>query len=172
MVSDVNYDSLQGDVWVTVEEGYIVKYRIEAEGVNTLDEPEVRGAFTLEYNVTDINGDFSIILPEGIKQTSELNLLQENNIDINDIPVLDNAERVKAFPNAGTMTYYTPTDVSSVIEFYRQELLSSGWEQTTNLEYTDDNHVVVHFEKDGDTLGLNIGNEDGYTLVLILLNLL
>jgi len=170
MVSDViNYDFLRGDVWTTVE-GYIVKYTVEAKQVNTLDEPEARGTYTLEYNATDINGDFSIILPEEIKQMSRLDLLQENNIDIKDIPVLDNAERVKAFPN--TMTYYTPTDVASVIDFYRQELLSSGWEQTTDLEYTDYNNIVVQFERDGNTLGLNVGREDGYTLVLILLNLL
>ena len=79
-------------------------------------------------------------------------------VDTSDLPVLENAEEVTAM--AGFLNYYTPSDISEVIDFYRQELPATGWQENVDQGYVGDDNAMLSFTKEGQTMMLTIVKED------------
>ena len=121
---------------------YIIKYTLKAEGYRSLIEDEEGlfdfGSVGFGYELKDIDGDFTITLPEEATQGGGIDVGEGAGgaVGTSDLPVLENAEEVTAM--AGFMNYYTSSDISTIIDFYRQELPASGWQENADQAY------VVH----------------------------
>jgi hypothetical protein len=85
--------------------------------------------------------------------------------DTGDIPVMDDAEEVISM--AGFVSYYTPSDVASVADYYRQELSALGWQENADQGYSDDTTAMLNFEKEGETVSVTAIVEEGRTSVII-----
>jgi hypothetical protein len=171
MVSDeVAYDSVQGDVWIAVDGNYIIKYTLKADGYRSLKEDEEGlfdfGSVSFGYELKDVNGDFTITLPEEATQAGGIDVGGAGGaVGTSDLPVLENAEEVTAM--AGFLNYYTSSDISTIIDFYRQELPAIGWQENADQAYVGDDNAMLSFTKEGQTMMLTIVKEDNRTNVII-----
>ncbi|MBN1995054.1 MAG: hypothetical protein JW953_20335 [Anaerolineae bacterium] len=172
IVSDeVAYEGLQGDVWVATEGNHIVKFILEAKNYRSLQQGEGLfdfGSASFEYNLLDMNGDFTITLPEAAKNAGgvpDVSGGDTGGADTGDIPVLDNAEETMSM--SGFISYYTASDIATVVEFYRQELPALGWQEDANQGYADDSSALLSFSKEGKMLMVTITIEDDRTSVIV-----
>ena len=168
---EVVMESLQGDVWVAVDGGYIVKYTMTATGYGSGTDEEGLFGFgdvSFEYNLTDANGDFTITLPPEAENGGGMDLGglgDSGDADPGDIPVLDDAEELMSM--GGLVTYYTAAGVSDVVEYYRQQLPALGWAENTDQGYSDDSTALLNFEKDGQSTMVTVTIEEGRTNVIV-----
>jgi hypothetical protein len=167
---EATYDSLQGDVWVAVDGNYIVKYTLKADGYRSSQEGEGLfdfGSVSFEYELKDVNGDFTITLPEEATQGGGTDVGGGTGgaVGTSDLPVLENAEEVTAM--AGFLNYYTSSDISTIIDFYRQELPAIGWQENADQAYVGDDNAMLSFTKEGQTMMLTIVKEDNRINVII-----
>lgn len=168
---DVVIESLQGDVWVAVDGGYIVKYIMTATGYGSGTDEEGLFGFgdvSFEYNLTDANGNFTVELPPEAENAGGMdlgNLGGDDDADPGDIPVLDDAEEMMSMD--GIVMYYTATGVSEVADYYRRELPALGWAENADQSYADDNITSLSFEKDRQSMAVTVTVEDGRTNVIV-----
>ncbi len=170
----VTYESLQGEVWVTTEGNYIIKFILKADGYRPKEKQEGDlfdyGTVGFEYEVTDINGNFTITVPEAALKGASVggdggDTGQTSQAPTGDIPMLDDAQEVTSI--AGFVTYYTPSAIKQVVDFYRQKLPADGWQEDTSKAYTDDTNAILSFTKEGKTLQLTVIKEDNRTNVIV-----
>lgn len=170
----VSYESLQGDVWVATEGNYIVKFTLKADGYRPKEKQEGAifdfGTVGFEYEVSDVNGDFTITVPEAAlkgESTGETgdSTGQAGQTPSGDIPMLDDAQEATSM--AGFVTYYTASEIKEVVDFYRQKLPADGWQEDTQQSYTDDANAALSFAKEGKTLRLTVTKQDNRTNVIV-----
>jgi hypothetical protein len=135
-----------GEVWIADEAGlpaFPVRMVITAEGV---DEEGRNVAMEFSSEVTEINTDFVIEAPED----AEMGGMGE------DVPRYENAQDVNSL---GTILMFsTLDDVSTVSEFYLEELEAAGWTQVEVSELG--NMVMQEWQKDERTLSVMISEDE------------
>lgn len=170
----VTYESLQGDVWVAAEGNYIIKFTLKADGYRPKEKQEGDlfdfGTVGFEYEVSDVNGDFTITVPEAALKGMSMGETgggtgQTGQPPSGDIPMLDDAQEVTSM--AGFATYYTASEIKQVVDFYRQKLPAEGWQEDASKAYTDDTNAILSFTKEGKTLQLTVIKEDNRTNVIV-----
>lgn len=67
-----------------------------------------------------------------------------------DLPLL--ADATEVFNAGQVVTYYSATDISDIVDFYRNELPALGWTENTATSFTDDTTALLTFQKEGATL--------------------
>jgi hypothetical protein len=65
--------------------------------------------------------------------------------------------------DSGSISYISPTDVESVIEFYRQSLPAEGWQEDEEFSYVSDTFAFVLFEQGEDSVQVEVLNLDDDT---------
>ncbi|MCP4359180.1 MAG: hypothetical protein GY796_14290 [Chloroflexi bacterium] len=112
-------------------------------------------SMTLPYDIPDFAGDDSSAGGA------------ESGTSGSDFPLLDNAEEVNVL--GGFVNYYTASDISSVVDFYRQQFSADGWEEDATASVVQpDTLGMLQFKKDGETLMMTAAKEDdGRTNVII-----
>lgn len=151
-----------GELYVAIEENYIVHMSMVFEGQNVAagmglsDQVLEEGRLEITFDMTDVNQPFIIELPEEAVASSGVP---------EDLPVPDNAEEVaNAF---GMITFQTPSTPAEVSEFYTAQMPQNGWTEVS----VDDlgGMFMMEYNKDGRTASLMItADEDtGMTSVLI-----
>ncbi len=163
------FDSVQGEVWVATEGNYIVKLIFNAEGYRTIQKSEDDvfdfGSVSFDYNVTDINSDFTITLPEEATQAMDMGAAggaepggETMPAESGDIPVFSDAQDVV---NLGAfVTYSTPAAIADIVSFYRQELAAAGWQENSEEAYTDESTAILSFTTEGKTFHLTVTTQD------------
>lgn len=168
---DVTFDNLSGQAWVAADGNYVVKYIFEAQGYSdsSTSGPGLFdvGNITYEYNLTEINSDFEIIVPEEALNSQSLDLGGmagggasgggDGGGSGGDVPTMPDATELTSM--AGFTSYYTAAGVSQVVEFYRQELPALGWTEDESAGFGDDTTGLYSFEKDGNMMMLTISAE-------------
>lgn len=105
----------EGETWVAVEGGYVVKQVIEGTGKGfMLAEATDEGTTTVEYEVTDANKPFEIVPPEGCEGPSS------------DIPVMLDA--LDKMTLGEMVSYRSPSSFADVKGFYEREMPANGWQ--------------------------------------------
>jgi hypothetical protein len=140
------YENLTGDVWVAVEGDYAVKYVFDAE-----DEESI---MHWEWEVYDINAPFTIEPPAEAEGARE------------DIPIMADATNRTAF---GTMVSYdTPSDMTTVADFYREQMPAQGWTFEEGSSMDTDQFVMLNFVKEGEqgSIMLSPGDSGGTAVVI------
>jgi len=140
--------SVKGDVWIAVEGNFAVKFQFVAQGKGIFEEGkgEQEGQIDFYYELYDINAPITIEPPAGAT-------LPE------DIPIMPDATDQGSM--GGLITYSSPSDFQTVLEFYRKEMEANGWtsagenligEEIATLDYQkDDRQVTVMISVDKDS---------------------
>lgn len=147
--------SASGDVWTTMDGKTVVKYTTEATGKGMFfGAGEAEGTVSVEYNLTEIDGDFQIAPPEGCKGPST------------DIPLMADATDRSSFGEM--LTYTSPSPIADVVEFYKAEMPKSGWELSGDPTEMGDLYML-DFTKEGRKASLMItyDEDDKLTSVMI-----
>ncbi len=134
------FSSVQGDAWMAADGEYVVKYVSQATGKGTLfGSTQQEGTITLEYNLTDVNGSFTIEAPAGCETPAT------------DIPLMPNARDVSSFGT--TVTYSSASTLAEVVEFYQTEMPKNGW-QASSEPMMADTFATLEFTQEGRTAQL------------------
>jgi hypothetical protein len=152
---------LGGDMYVALDEGYIVEMDIYYVGetldldFDEADEEQTVQRVDLHYTVTDANEPFTIELPEEAKASSALP---------EDIPVPEDAEGMNNM--LGMILFTSPSEPGEIADFYRTSMPDYGWTEGDSSEMAG--MLMLDFTKDGKTASLIITTDDtGDTSVLI-----
>lgn len=140
------YSSIRGEVWVAVEGEYVVKYDYAAE--------DSEATYSWAWEVYDINAPFTIEPPAGAQGARE------------DIPIMSDAtEQVTV---GGMITYKTPSDLSTVLSFYKEQMPANGWTLNETTTMVTPQFALLYFDKDGETASVTLAPDDaGGTGVVI-----
>jgi hypothetical protein len=131
------FTSASGEVWVATDGDYVVRYVSEASGSGTLfGASEQEGTITFEYNLTEVNGSFTIEAPA------------ECETPATDIPVMADAQDKATFGEM--LSYSSPSAFADVVEFYKTEMPANGWQPSGEPMEMED-FATLSFAKDGRT---------------------
>jgi hypothetical protein len=88
-------------------------------------------------------------------------------VDVGEFPVLDDAEEITSL--GGFITYYSAADISSTVDFYRNEMSAEGWaEDEAQTLIQPDTLGMMQFTKEGETVMVTVTKEDdGRTNVIV-----
>ena len=114
---------LDGQMWLSVDGSYLVKYSLRAEGGPDLFGQDMTGAMTWEYQLSDINSSVQVDLPENCPP------------GLIDAPLIAGAEVLADEP--GYLEFTVPTDFKSIAAFYRNKLASLGYIPTDGSSTSD-----------------------------------
>ncbi len=117
----------------------------------------VSGKSTLNYEISDLDADFTITPPE--------NSATDNVPD--DVPIYPNAQQ--SLSMGGMMVYTTTDDVQTVTDFYAQELPNQGW--TLDSDGSMTGMTMQTWTKGDQTLELLITFDDSNNTTSIMITL-
>ena len=72
------------------------------------------------------------------------------------LPTPDDAQDVAYDADFGEITYSSPSDIETLVAFYREMLPAEGWEEDDFFSLVDETTGLLEFERDGDTLFLTM----------------
>jgi hypothetical protein len=145
---------LQGDVYVSKEDNYVV--RLVAEGTGPLDifGEERSSNLSLEMNVSDVNEPITIEPPAACDEVGQ------------EFPVLEGATELGSF--AGLTSYQVEAALEDVIAFYEDEMPALGYELDDDSVVTEDTAILTFSAEDLPPVTVTISEEEGgLTSVLI-----
>jgi hypothetical protein len=105
--------SVSGDFWLAADEGYVVKYTLNAPAPSTTTGKGMEVGQTMTYELTRVNAVASIDLPAGCMAVPV------------DLPVMPGATEVSR--RSGNVSYTTASSLAQVIDLYYKDLGSLGW---------------------------------------------
>jgi hypothetical protein len=144
-----------GEMWVAQDGGYAVKLITTSDGTFNITADEIKGALTMEYNLTNINQVKEIVLPlECTKQAEGLS----------DLPMPTNATNVANL--GGIYTFNSPDKPSVVADYFRKELPGKGWKITGDNSLGTD-LLTLEIEKAGKKMSIMISTDGAGASVLI-----
>lgn len=143
-----------GELWVATDGGYLVKYLLTTTGKAAYFGEGIEGTLTEDYELTDIGKPVVISLPAdcppGLVQAPQL------------------ADAANVENDLGLLTYTTASSPQEAAAFYQMELPKLGW-QATGQPLVDEASAFLQFEKDGESLWVNVSvEEDGTHSVQIM----
>ncbi|MBW8010357.1 MAG: hypothetical protein FVQ83_03825 [Chloroflexi bacterium] len=106
-----------GNLYVAVDGGYIVRMVIDGRGVSSAlsGDATLVGDLHYELNFTPTNDAVVVSPPAGCEEASET-----------EFPVLDDAYDINTFP--GFYSYSTNYSFDDVVDFYKTEMAAAGWD--------------------------------------------
>lgn len=156
---DGNIVSFDGDMWVADPDEYVVKMTFQAEISNVPDTDEA-GKTTLSdqkinwtYDVTDINGDFSIDVPEDAPRPGEVSL---SGFAPGEFPIPADTTTGASMGDLVQLTSSLSED--EINAFYDEALAGLGWEKQEGFAptWTKDGFEIVIFTTPSDSGGVDI----------------
>jgi hypothetical protein len=152
----MGFSSVNGEAWVAVDGNYVVKYLSQATGKGGFltGASQAEGTLNVEYNLTEVNGAFSIAPPDGCQTAAT------------DIPVMADAADKSSF---GEMTSYSSASAfADVVQFYKTEMPNNGWQpsgEPTEME----GMAVLEFAKDTRKAQVMITSDQGQPKVNVVI---
>jgi hypothetical protein len=148
----------QGEAFVAVDGGYIVKLTVDADINAPLgDDLFQKGTLNLSYDLSDINQPFTIELPPEAAAKAK---------GREDIPQLPDA--TIEFSTPDMVSYKTASSVKDAITFYETEMPKQGWQVSADETFKMEDMANLAFIKGTDKATVLIMKEDtGGTNVMI-----
>jgi hypothetical protein len=132
----------KGETWVAVDGDYVVRQTVEATGKGVfLASADEEGTTTWQWDVTDANGSFEIVAPEGCESAAK------------DIPMM--ADAAELITMGDSFNYNSASAFADIVSFYKTEMPKAGWEASgtpTEVEGI----ASFEFTKEGRTAGVFI----------------
>lgn len=149
--------NVEGHVYVSVEDGYLVRITMEADGQNlnlgggTADT--TGGHVTYQVDYSDFNAPIEIMEPENCGAGDS------------EFPILDDATNVNSFGDV--LSYETGTAFEDIVEFYKTEMAAAGYSLTS--EFAQSPTALLTFSLDGEDVTVSVVDSpsgDGLTVVI------
>jgi hypothetical protein len=129
------FTSVKGDVWMATDGEFVIKYRAEASGKGALfGSTQEEGTLTVEYNLTDVNGSFTIEAPAECQSAAT------------DIPLMADAQDKTTFGEM--ISYSSASALADVVAFYQAEMPKNGWQASGEPTLTEE-FATLEFTKEG-----------------------
>ena len=87
--------------------------------------------------------------------------------EIPDFLIPADAQDVVYDADFGDITYTSPSDVETVVEFYRRSLLAEGWQEDEDVAEVDEDFAFIGFDQDEDSIFVDITPSTDITEVTI-----
>jgi hypothetical protein len=162
--TDMTIEDASGEIWVAEEGGYPVKMMIDVTGSSTdptANDFMASGTFHLEYELLDVNADFTITPPEEALNAESLGGsfgMEEVDPASIEWPLMADAEI--DFAMEGLVSYLSASTIADVVDFYKAEMPNAGWTYDESSEFVSDESAMMSFTKEGETLNLIISNDE------------
>jgi hypothetical protein len=158
-MADSDMQEASGRMYIALDGDYLVRMEIEGigSGMGVFDDADSSEAtpFSITYNISNIDEPVEAVLPEGCDADSAES----------DYPVADDAAELMSMP--GFATYTTAKSSAEMTEFYQDALVADGWEYSDSESFSSEGFATLVFNRDGETLSVNIIADEGQTTVLI-----
>jgi hypothetical protein len=150
-------ENVEGHVYVSREEGYLVRLSMEADGqeLNLSGDGAENSSGHIFYQIdySDYNQPIEITEPEGCGAGDS------------EYPLLADATDVNSFGDV--LTYSTLTPFAEAVEFYRTEMVAAGY--TLESEFAADPTALLTFNKDGEDVTVSVvDNPAGVGLTIVI----
>jgi hypothetical protein len=150
------YTSGKGETWVAVDGGYVVRQKVEATGKGlALAGSDAEGTMNWEWNVSDVNGSFEILPPEGCESAAQ------------GIPVMADATDKSTIGDL--ITYTSPSAFADVVDFYKAEMPKAGW-QASGTPTEMEGFSMLEFTKEGQTATVSISYDESSQKTTVMVN--
>ena len=141
-----------GEMWVTNEGGYVVKYLLTTTAGPDYFGAGVDGILSMEYELTGPNAPLTITLPEDCPP------------GLVNAPTLPDATNVENTP--GLLAFDTPTSMAEVVTFYTEQLPPLGWSPQGDPMLAEGAAVLIYTSGDV-AVTITIEDADGRSHVTI-----
>ncbi len=150
-------ENVEGHVYVSKEEGYLVRVTMEADGrelnLGTGEVETAEGHIFYQLDYSDFNQPIEIMEPEGCGG------------DDSEYPMLADATDVNSFGDI--LSYNTATPFAEVVEFYKTEMVAAGY--TLESEFASEPTALLTFNNaDGDVTVSVVDNPSGEGLTVVI----
>lgn len=146
----------QGEVYVAVDGGYVVRLVIDAD-FRYADPEEIfeEGNIRMTFDISDVNQPITIEPPAEAEA-------QPAGRD--DVPMLPDAQ--VEFSSAEFISYRTASNVEGAAQFYESEMPNNGWTaEEGNMIMAES--AFLNYNKGSETASVIIGTDENGTNVLI-----
>lgn len=143
-----------GELWTASDGGYVVKYVLTSKGKSDYFGEGIEGTLTEDYELSGVGAPVDIQLPADCPP------------GLVDAPRLADASDVVS--DLGLLTYATASTTKAAAAFYQKQLPKLGW-KATGIPSVDDTSASLQFEKDGETILVNITADNDTTKVQVAL---
>jgi hypothetical protein len=139
-------EQVNGEVWVSADDGFTVKYTLEADGKGLMGENEERPEhLSMMYELYDINADIVIEPPEGTGLPEDIPLMADAKVDM---------------AMEGMLMYSTDSSVEDAVAFYQAEMPANGWTENPDAGFSMEGMASLEFAKDERTASLMISYDE------------
>ncbi len=158
LTADMGTDDIkdaEGHVYVAVEGGFLVRMIVDATGKIDFFDAGVDqdGDLHIAIDLTDVDESFDIVAPAGCEADAAGGG--------SEYPMLDDAADISSF--GGVMSYKTSLGTDDVLAFYDDALAAEGWARDEAGSFVGGGSALVSYSREGETLTLTIGPDDGDT---------
>jgi hypothetical protein len=164
----IEFDRMNANLWISVDDGYMVKMDMTASGTFNQTEGEFQsmdeGTIHIVFDMKDVNQNFTIELPPEAASAEEFDLGGDLLGDMTwkraDVPLPEDAEIAYSYEQM--VTAYTLLSVAEARDFMLTQLEGNGWTFNTVI-YEEDDSYMADFTKGDETLTLmiDIAEDDG-----------
>lgn len=144
----------EGQVWLAVDGGYVVKYALRIQGEDALFGADTKGEQTYEYELEQIDALDGPRLPEGCPAV------------LTDFPATTDALDIERLPQI--LAYTSPADAAQVSAFYEEQLPPLGWTlSSTHPLFEEGKTLVFLHEQDSQISFITLQPAQGNTWVTV-----
>jgi hypothetical protein len=141
---------INGDVWIAEDGNYVMKYVLNAEQL------DLKGAFsggyeyfdtyTIDYELDNVNGDFTIDLPAEAQGTEVIDIAGLSSGESSGIPAPDGADvYIDSF---ASLNYFSTLDIEDLADYHIETLPTVGYQEIPEESYVEENYALLAFEDD------------------------
>lgn len=147
--SDVTW--AEGEAWVAVDGGYVVRFAMRAEGKEPTTGHE--GQYEIVYDLEQVNAPLDIQAPAGCDSAA---LEFPTMLDATDIASMGEM-----------LMYNTSSSLDEVLAFYQEQMTAAGW-TSTGEPFISEDTAMLTFSKEETTATITLTVEDGKVSVIIM----
>lgn len=151
-IEGANFSKARGDMWVAVDGNYVVKYTLDAEGIDP--STNKTGRINWLYEVRDINKPITIQPPAGCSAAASK------------YPMMPDATEVTTM--GGMVSYKSASSFEDVLKFYQEQMPAKGWSESGEQFITEDSAWLT-YTKDKSSVSISLSVEEGGTVAVLIL---
>ena len=154
-------ESIQGDVFIAKEGGYLVRMVTNMQGDTTFlegFEGVIDPVMNVEFNLKDVNQPFEIVPPAGCEG-------QGAGAE-SPYPVLEDATDLVSM--SGIVSYMTAVSAAEAIEFYQNAMAEAGYTYVEDSSFISDTTAFLNFSGESGAVTVTISEDSGQTSITIL----
>lgn len=144
---------VEGEVWIAVDGDYVVRYVMQAEGIDPTSQQE--GYIEWEYEVRDVNTSITIEPPPSCEAAES------------DFPIMPDATNMTTM--GGMVMYESASSFDDVLAFYQEQMPANGWSDTGD-SFSSPGSAILSYTQEGSTATVTLADEGGTVSVIIVSN--